>query len=81
MFRTPTAALAPKTYRAIENDGGVGIAVLDSVGYQLTPLGQDLSATIGAPEPGTIGMVVVGLGVLAGYVRRKRLGLAVRDTL
>ena len=65
----------------IPPDGGLEIAVLDSVGYQLTIEGQDLSATIGAPEPGTIGMALMGLGLLAGYVRRQRPGHSERDTL
>lgn len=55
----------------IENDGGVEIAVLDAVGYNLTAEGQTLSFAY-APEPGTIGTFVLGLCALAGIVRHKR---------
>lgn len=46
--------------RTIQNDGGVEIAVLDAVGY-----------TLATPEPGTIGMLAMGLGMLAGLARRR----------
>jgi hypothetical protein len=56
----------------IGNDGGVEIAALDAVGYNLTAEGETLSFTY-APEPGTIGTFVLGLCALAGVVRRQRL--------
>jgi invasion protein IalB len=54
----------------IANDGGVEIVVLGAVGYNLTEEGQSLSAAT-VPEPGTIGMVAAGLGLLAGFARRR----------
>ena len=55
----------------IENDGGVEIAVLDAVGYNLTPEGEALTAGV-APEPGTVGMLALGLGTMAWFARRRR---------
>jgi hypothetical protein len=54
----------------IQNDGGAEIAVLDAVGYNLTAQGKSLSEAY-APEPGTIGLLAVGLGMLAGFARRR----------
>jgi len=44
----------------ILNDGGVEIAMLDAVGYNE------------APEPGTIGMLILGLGLMPGIRRKTR---------
>jgi hypothetical protein len=56
----------------IANDGGVEIAALDAVGYNLTPEGEGLSATTFTPEPGTTSTFVLGLCALSGFIRRHR---------
>ncbi len=45
----------------ITNDGGSSIAVLDAVGYNLA-----------APEPGTIGLLALGLALAGGFKYRRR---------
>jgi hypothetical protein len=63
----------------IANDGGVEIAVLDAVGYNLTPLGESL--TVAVPEPGNMAMFAGGLVLLAGLVRLQRRAVrAVRES-
>ena len=57
----------------LTTDGGAEIAMLDAIGYQLTHKGGDLSAASldYAPEPSSIGLVSIGLG-LSGVVWRRR---------
>jgi hypothetical protein len=56
------------------NDGGVEIAMLDAIGYQLTAQGQVLSAAnLYTPEPSSVGLLSVGLGVSGVVWRRRRL--------
>jgi hypothetical protein len=60
----------------ITNDGGVEIAALDAVGFNLTTEGQELSADTAAPEPGTIGMFASGFAVLALLHWRRRRAIS-----
>ena len=54
-------------------DGGVEIAMLDAIGYQLTHKGEELSAASAyyAPEPSSVALVSIGFG-LSGVVWRRR---------
>ena len=57
----------------LTNDGGVEIAMMDAIGYQLTGSGQRISAASldYAPEPSSIGLVSIGFG-LSGVLWRRR---------
>ena len=58
---------------SIANDGGVEIAMLDAVGYNLTATGKTLSATgTGTPEPGTFATLGTGAGLVWFMSRRRR---------
>ncbi len=57
----------------ILNDGGAELAMLDAVGYALTPQGQALSAAyVDTPEVSSIAMLMLGLGGV-GFVWRRRM--------
>lgn len=57
----------------ILNDGGAELAMLDAVGYALTPQGQALSAAyVDTPEVSSIAMLVLGLCGI-GFVWRRRM--------
>jgi hypothetical protein len=64
----------------LTNDGGVEIAMLDAMGYQLTSQGKDLSAASVAytPEPSSIDLVSIGFGASAVLWRRRQRGLTER---
>ncbi len=55
----------------IDNDSGVELKLLDSVGYTLTTLGKQEVGEL-APEPSSVVMVVAGMGAIGFFARRRR---------
>lgn len=58
----------------LENDGGVEIALLDAVGYNLTSTGQSFDdGGLTSPEPSTVVMALAGIGAIGFFARRCRV--------
>ena len=56
----PSSTRIPFEYpRGIGNDGGVELAMLDAVGYTMTP------------EPSSIVMALAGIGLIGAVARRR----------